>query len=97
MRASCRQARMEKTIYTDEYAILLALLRDTRHAAGMTQVELAQSIQQSQSYVSKIEKGDRRLDVIQLRTICQAMKTTLPDFIDRLEEQLGKKKRHSRE
>jgi transcriptional regulator with XRE-family HTH domain len=80
---------MEKSIYTDEYAVVLALLRETRLAAKLTQVELAERFGQSQSFVSKVEIGERRLDLIQLRTICRALGTTLPAFIAQLEQQLG--------
>jgi transcriptional regulator with XRE-family HTH domain len=45
---------------------------------------------QSQSFVSKAEAGERRLDVVQLRTICQALGTTLPTFVAKLEERLAK-------
>ena len=79
---------MEKSIHTREYAALLDLLRQARLDAGLTQVELAQRLGQSQSFVSKAEVGERRLDLIQLRTICAALGTTLPDFVDRLEERL---------
>jgi transcriptional regulator with XRE-family HTH domain len=82
---------MDKSIYTDEYAVLLALLREARRAAGLSQVQLAERLGQSQSFVSKAEKGDRRLDLIQLRTICQALGTTLPDFVARLEERLAER------
>jgi hypothetical protein len=36
-----------------------------------------------------VEIGQRRLDVIQLRTICRVLGTTLPDFVTRLEERLA--------
>jgi transcriptional regulator with XRE-family HTH domain len=68
---------------------MLALLRETRRAAKLTQVELAEKIGQSQSFVSKVEIGERRLDVIQLRTILHALGTTLSAFIARLEERLA--------
>jgi transcriptional regulator with XRE-family HTH domain len=80
---------MEKSIHTDEYAALLALLRETRGAAGLTQVQLAERLSQSQSFVSKVEIGERRLDLIQLRTICLALGTTLLEFVRRLEERLA--------
>jgi transcriptional regulator with XRE-family HTH domain len=79
---------MDKTIYTDEYAAVLRLLREAREAAGVTQVELAERLKQSQSFVSKVERGDRRLDIIQLRTICQVLGVSLPAFVDRLERAL---------
>jgi transcriptional regulator with XRE-family HTH domain len=84
---------MEKSIYTNEYAALLALLRETRRAAKLSQVQLAERLGQSQSFVSKAEVGERRLDLIQLRTICRALGTTLPVFVARLEEQLAKRGR----
>jgi transcriptional regulator with XRE-family HTH domain len=81
---------MKKSIHTDEYAAVLALLREARAAAGLTQVQLAERLGQSQSFVSKAEVGERRLDVIQLRTICEAMGTTLTAFVAKLEERLAR-------
>jgi transcriptional regulator with XRE-family HTH domain len=80
---------MEKSIFTDEYAVLLTLLREARQAAGLSQVQLAERLGQSQSFVSKMEQGDRRLDLIQLRTICRALGTTLPRFVEKFEERLN--------
>ena len=82
---------MEKSLYTSEYGQLLRLLKETRQSAGVTQVALAERLGQSQSFVSKIERGERRLDVIQLRTICQALETTLSAFASELESRLAKK------
>lgn len=79
---------MEKSIYTREYAALLRLLKQARLDANLTQVQLAEKLGQTQSFVTKCERGERRLDVIQLRTICRALGTTLPAFVARLEEQL---------
>lgn len=52
---------MEKSIYTREYVVLLRLLREARERAGVSQVELAARLGQSQSFVSKLETGDRRI------------------------------------
>ena len=84
---------MEKSIYTDEYSLLLELLCELRRKSGVTQVELAEKLGQTQSFISKVERGDRRLDIIQLRTICQTLGTTLPEFITAWEKRLraGKK------
>jgi transcriptional regulator with XRE-family HTH domain len=82
---------MEKSIFTDEYAVLLAVLRETRRAAKLTQIQLAERLGQSQSFVSKVEIGERRLDVIQLRTICHALGTTLPAFVAKLEKRLAQR------
>lgn len=83
---------MEKSIYTEEYEVVLELLRQLREQSGITQVELAEKLGQSQSYVSKVERGDRRLDVVQLRTICHTLGGTLPKFIDDLEARLKKRR-----
>ncbi len=79
---------MEKSVYTHEYQALLRLLKETRQAAPMTQIELADALGQTQSFVSKCERGERRLDLIQLRTICHVLGTTLPDFVAELELRL---------
>jgi transcriptional regulator with XRE-family HTH domain len=80
--------RMEKSIYTDVYAVVLRLLKDAREKAGITQVDLAKRLGQTQSFVSKIERGDRRLDIVQLRTLCQVYGITLADFVERMESEL---------
>ncbi len=80
---------MEKSIYTRDYKAMLALLRDVRKAARITQVELASRLGTTQSFVTKCERGDRRLDLVQMRTICDALGTTLPEFVRQLEERLG--------
>ena len=79
---------MEKTIYTREYTVVLRLLREARQEAGLTQTELAKKLKQSQSFVTKVERGDRRLDIIQLRTMCQTFGLTLTEFVSRLEKAL---------
>ena len=79
---------MEKSIYTREYKVLLRLLREARERAGVTQVELARRLGQTQSFVSKIEVGDRRLDLVQLRTLLAALGVRLGSFVRRFEEAL---------
>jgi transcriptional regulator with XRE-family HTH domain len=80
---------MEKSIYTREYGELLRLLRETRESAKVTQIEFAKSLGQSQSFVSKAERGERRVDVIQLRTFCQALGANFIAFLTELEHRLS--------
>ena len=82
---------MEKSIYTREYAAMLRLLREAREQAEITQVDLAKKLDQTQSFVSKIERGERRLDIVQLRTICQVLGLTLADFVQRLEREFARR------
>lgn len=80
---------MEKSIFTPEYEAVLRLLRQAREAAGLTQVDLATALEKSQSFVSKVERGETRLDIIQLRTVLAALGVTLPAFAQRLERELA--------
>ena len=64
---------------------MLALLRAARKEAGMRQMDLADRLGQPQSYVSKYESGERRLDLLELRQICNALGVSLEAFIRRLE------------
>ncbi len=83
---------MRKLASKSEYDALVATLYEVRQAAGITQVELAKKLGKTQSFVSKCEKGERRLDVIQLRRICHILGLTLPTFVSRFEKRLKKGK-----
>lgn len=63
--------------------VLTYLLRQVRLEANLTQVQVAEMIGQKQSYVSKYESGEQRLDLIELEAICNATGVTLSDFIRR--------------
>jgi transcriptional regulator with XRE-family HTH domain len=79
---------MEKSIFTSEQIILQGLLRQIRLGAGLRQEDLAERLKEPQSFVSKYESGERRLDLIELRQICQAVGVTLLELVRRYEEQL---------
>lgn len=64
---------------------LRRLLRDVRQEAGLRQTELAARLGRPQSYVSKYEAGERRLDLLELREICDACGVSLLQFIRRFE------------
>ena len=83
---------MQKTISSNEYAIFLDCLRNARKQAGLTQEQLAERLGQTQSFVSKIERGERRMDVIELRAFCRAIGTTLQEFASKLESVLEKRR-----
>jgi transcriptional regulator with XRE-family HTH domain len=67
---------------------LQLLLRQMRTEAGLTQTEIAQRLGQPQSFVSKYESGERRLDVLELREVCAVVGVSLADFVRRLEQTL---------
>jgi len=72
-----------------EAEVFLELLRDTRSNAGLRQVDLADRLGVPQSFVSKYESGERRLDLLEVRDVCLALNTTLTAFASRLESLLG--------
>lgn len=79
---------MKKRIYIAQRGRLVSLLREMRIEAGLTQVDLAARIEKDQAYVSRYESGQRRLDVLEVREICQAVGVTLEEFVKRLEKAL---------
>lgn len=68
---------------------LLCLLRQARSEAGFTQTELATALRLPQSFVSKYESGERRLDILELKHVCDALGLSLAEFVRRLETALG--------
>ncbi|MEN6451098.1 MAG: helix-turn-helix transcriptional regulator [Thermoguttaceae bacterium] len=67
---------------------LLSLLRRVRLDAGLRQADMADRLSRPQSFVSKYESGERRLDILELRSVCKAAGVTLEEFVVRLEEHL---------
>jgi len=80
---------MQKSINSRTYAIFLTHLREMREKAGITQDEIAERLGESQSFISKCERGERRIDVAELREFCLAIDTTLDKFIKQFEKKLG--------
>jgi transcriptional regulator with XRE-family HTH domain len=79
---------MKKNIHVVNHKLMTDLLREVRLEGGLTQAELAARIGKDQTYVSRYEGGQRRLDVLEVRDICQAIGITLEKFIKRLEKTL---------
>jgi transcriptional regulator with XRE-family HTH domain len=65
---------------------LLALLREVRREAGLRQTDLAKKLDKPQSYVSKYESGERRLDLLELEQVCQAIGIRLKVLVERFEK-----------
>lgn len=80
---------MEKSVFTREYDILKGMLRDFRQRAGLTQIDLADRLEETQSFISKCERGERRLDLVQLRAFCTAMGVPLKQFVGEFERRIA--------
>jgi transcriptional regulator with XRE-family HTH domain len=62
-----------KPLYSPASALLRELLIDARSRAGLTQLDVASRLGRPQSYVSKYESGERRLDVVEFLEVCAAV------------------------
>ncbi len=79
-----------KSNHQKSYAVLLGHLRSARIDSNITQVQLAKALGVDQSHISKIERGERRLDIVELREFCRALGISLGDFIKEFERLLDR-------
>jgi transcriptional regulator with XRE-family HTH domain len=77
-----------KSVFTQEYQLFLARFREARQAAGLTQESLAEKLDEYQIFVSRCERGERRMDVIELRAFCRAMDVPFVEFVTALDAEL---------
>jgi transcriptional regulator with XRE-family HTH domain len=67
---------------------LLSLLKDLRREAGLRQVDMAAKLGKPQAFVSYYESGARRLDLLELRQVCEILGISLVAFVRRFEKAL---------
>jgi transcriptional regulator with XRE-family HTH domain len=72
---------MNKTIFSKDHRILIERLKKAREEAGLDQLDVAKKLKKSQSYVSKIESGQRRVDIVQLKELAGIYKKDIYFFI----------------
>ncbi len=82
---------MEKSIESDRHRKLAELLRTLRVESGQTQVDLAERLGETQSAVSKVESGQRRLDLVQLATYANALGIKVSKLVERWERGVAKR------
>lgn len=81
---------MSKRIPTaSQREALIRLLVTIRKEAGLDQTAVAKAVGKNQSFVSRYESGERRLDVLELRAVCRACGLTLAKFVKRLESAIA--------
>lgn len=81
--------RMDKSIHTRHYRQLIGLVREEREKRQITQGQLAAMLGVQQAAISKIENCERRIDLLELRQICQALGVSLIDIINKFEERIS--------
>jgi DNA-binding XRE family transcriptional regulator len=72
---------MPRAIYKEEHQKIVERLKKARVEAGLDQVDVAEKLGKTQSYVSKIESGQRRFDVLQLKEFAKLYKKDISYFI----------------
>lgn len=72
---------MAKSTHTADYRRFLKRLQAARASAGLTQTEVAKRLGQPQSYVSKCENGERRVDVVELVAFARIYRQPLAYFV----------------
>jgi transcriptional regulator with XRE-family HTH domain len=72
---------MDKAIFTDSHKQLVSKLVKARKKAKLRQVDAAKKLGRTQSYISKIESGQRRIDIVQLKEFCHLYKKKIDFFL----------------
>lgn len=75
---------MTKSVFTEEYERFRQMLIEARKESGLTQVDIAKRLGKPQSFVSKYERGERRLDVVEFLEVAKAIGADPKAIIDEL-------------
>ena len=70
-----------KSIYSDDYITIILALRQIRTSRSITQAELATTMGVQQSFISKIENRERRLDVVEFLSWIDALGISVNDVL----------------
>jgi len=87
MAVSCQEnkanfiRKMDKTIFTESHKELVKRLVEARRKAKLTQTDAAKKLGRKQPYISKIEAGQRRIDIVQLKEFARIYKKKINSFL----------------
>jgi transcriptional regulator with XRE-family HTH domain len=73
---------MSKSLHSQRYRLFRELLLAERERAGFTQVDVAKMLRKPQSFVSKYERGDRRLDMTEFLELADVLSVDVPTFLE---------------
>lgn len=90
MFARIGRVNMTSSVFTKKYECFRKLLVQYRKDAGVTQQALAETLNKPQSFVSKYESGERRLDLVEFLDVSDALQFDKFQFIKSLEEKASK-------
>lgn len=72
---------MEKAIYTTQHNTVVEKIISARNEAGLTQKQLAEKLGRTQSFISKVESGQRRVDVVLVKQLSKLLKKPISYFV----------------
>ena len=72
---------MTKAIYSKDHKFVVEQLKKARIEAGLDQEKAAELLKKTQSYISKVESGQRRVDIVQLKEFAKIYKKEVDFFI----------------
>lgn len=75
------RAALKDAAHRQKYRLFLERLRQARRDAGLTQVDVARELRRPQSFVSKCESGERRVDMVELRELARLYGKPLDFFV----------------
>jgi len=73
---------VSRSVYSDDYKRLVEKLKQARLDVGLSQQSVAEKLNKPQSYISKVESGERRLDVIEVKALAKVYMKKLEDFVE---------------
>lgn len=76
---------MQKSQHTKKYRRLLEALREARLRAGMKQTDVSEKLSSYSTFITKVEAGERRIDVIELAELCHLYGIKLQSFLKSLQ------------
>ena len=78
---------MTRSVFSPAYRRLREWLIEARHASGISQAQLATLLGRPQSFISKYERGERRLDFVEVLEIATALQVDARDLVGELQRQ----------
>jgi transcriptional regulator with XRE-family HTH domain len=72
---------MDKTIRTKEYALFIERMKKARLEANLRQIDVARKMKRPQSYISRVESGEYRLDILEVKRFAKLYKKSVEYFI----------------
>lgn len=72
---------MRKTIQTKEYALFIERMKKARLESGLRQIEVAKRMKRPQSYISRVESGEYRLDILEVKNFAKLYRKSVEYFL----------------